>query len=244
MNISGFITVSVKYMIQVYAFQGVVMKNYISYVLLVLFLFTSCGDSREVVTKEYTPLKIGVLEYNAEINEANIRYLTVGESIVTRSGCYYDDMDTVNINILFEYEGGYCTVTSPDDDIQISRGDKGIIFYQDHMYKWQERTYTFEETIHNTGWLAVNPLGSDRGHTWVYDENIAYYYNKYSEYSVGRECFLVVSAFDFTDGQKIADAKIKIVQHADDAFQDGKSDMFTIELVEYELSDTYKMMLE
>lgn len=78
----------------------------------------------------------------------------------------------------------------------------------------------------------------------MYDENIAYYYNKYLEYSASRECLLVVSAFDFTDGQKIADAKIKIVQYADDEFQDGKSDMFTIELAEYKLSDTYKMMLE
>lgn len=216
--------------------------------LLAAMVFVSCGQGRtqEIDPDRLMPMKIGVLEYNAEYHytpkEARLVYLKPGEPVTVRMNCYYEEMDTVNINILFEYEGGACTVTSENEDIQISRGNNAILFYKEHFYKWEERTFTFEETIDNTGWLAINPLGSERGHLNLYSNELVSTEAILSDMPHGREYYLTVSADDFADSKHAADAVLKIVQLPDAAGK--KSDRFTIELVEYELSDTYKMMLE
>ena len=88
-------------------------------------------------------------------------------------------------------------------------------------------------------------MGSEIGHFWLETHEEVQVYEQYKRLPVGRECFLTVEAFDFAFGQKAVTAKLRIVQlpDTDEHTETDKSGYFEIELVEYELSDTYKMML-
>ena len=101
--------------------KGRAMKHIrkIGFTLLAVLLLTGCTGSGTLELDEsfLVPLKIGALEYDAEKKTGSLVYLQPGEKIITQLGCGYEDMDTVNINLHFAYEGGSCTVTSPDKDI-------------------------------------------------------------------------------------------------------------------------------
>ena len=221
--------------------------------LAVLFL-TGCtgGSTLELDESFLFPLQIGVLEYQPlpggspyeNKHTSDLVYLRPGDKVVTLLGCYYDDMDTVNINLHFAYEGGTCTITSPDEDIQMAMRDGAGCLYLGSAHDWGTWKYAYTQEITNTGWIGVNPLGSECGHKWfnTWEEELED--KRYLEMPVGRECFLTVEAFDFTFGQKAVTAKLRICQLPLEENPDGKSAYFEIELVEYELSDTYKMMLE
>ena len=231
-------------------------KRILSWILVWIFLtLTACGGEKPAVDGSFLmPLQIGVLEYKPlpggmpyeDKHTTSLVYLRQGEPVTVSLGCMYGEMETININFQFVCEGGNITVASPEEDVQISRGDGAILFYRDHAYKWDTRIYSFEDTIQNLGWLAFNPFGSCFGHTDLSDLSMDYV-NKsldMSEEPPGREYFLTVSAKDFRNGRKIADARLKLVQMADPEWETGRSTLFTVELVEYELGDTYKMMLE
>lgn len=212
-------------------------------IIYVLISFLSCAKEEHIIDPErFIPLKIGVLEYDEANITSHIKYLKIGEEVITRISCNYEGMDTVNINILFEYEGGSCTVISENQDIQISRGKDAIMFYHTNMHTWLDRTFVFEETINNAGYLAINPFGSDVGHMNLYNSELVDKQAIYSHEPPGYEYYLTVNAFDFADQKDIVDARLKIKQLPD--VMGEKSHLFSIEMVEYELSDTYKMMLE
>ena len=230
-------------------------KRILPWILVwILLTLTACGGEKPAVDGSFLmPLQIGVLEYipleggtpQENIHTSELVYLQPGDKVVTLSSCLYEDMATVNINLHFSYEGGSCTVTAPDEDIQIAMRDKAGCLY--HMYapEWHTWRYAYEHTIENTGWLGVNPMGSEIGHFWLETHEEVQVYEQYKRLPVGRECFLTVEAFDFAFGQKAVTAKLRIVQlpDTDEHTETDKSGYFEIELVEYELSDTYKMML-
>ena len=224
--------------------------------LWILLTLTACGNGGKTTVDEsfLMPLQIGVLEYiplegglpYEDKHTYRLVYLRQGEPVTVALDCMYGKMATININLQFVCEGGNITVASPDEDVQISRGDGAILFYQEHSYKWETRIYSFEDTIQNTGWLAFNPFGSCFGHTDLSDYSMEYEsrFLDMRQEPPGRAYYLTVSAKDFKSGQKLADAKLKLVQMADPDWETGKSRLFTVELVEYELGTTYKMMLE
>lgn len=221
--------------------------------LAVLFL-TGCtgGSTLEVDESFLYPLQIGVLEYQSlpggapheNKHTSDLVYLRPGDKVITLMGCCYGDMDTVNINLHFAYEGGTCTVTSPDEDIQMAMRDGAGCLYRAYAHEWDTWRYAYTQEITNTGWIGVNPLGSERGHFWFDDWKEERKNDTYEEIPVGRECFLTIEASDFTSGQKTVTAKLRICQLPSEREPGEKSAYFEIELVEYELSDTYKMMLE
>lgn len=224
--------------------------------LWILLMLTACGNGEKPAVDEsfLMPLQIGVLEYiplpggapNENKHTSELVYLRPGEPVVTLLSCMYEDMATVNINLHFAYEGGSCTVTAPDEDIQIAMRDKAGCLYQMYAPEWDTWRYACEHTIDNTGWLGVNPLGSENGHFWFDTWEEQYESVRYENMPVGRECFLTVEAFDFAFGQTAVTAKLRVVQFpdTDERTETDKSGYFEIELVEYELSDHYKMMLE
>ncbi len=218
----------------------------IGFMLLAVLLLTGCTGSGTLELDEsfLVPLKIGALEYDAEKKTGSLVYLQPGEKIITQLGCGYEDMDTVNINLHFAYEGGSCTVTSPDKDIQMAMRDGAGCLYRGYAHEWDTWNYSYEHEINNTGWIGVNPLGSERGHFWfdTWDEEREN--DRYKKIPVGRECFLTIEAFDFTLGKKAVTAKLRICQLPSQTDPTAKSYYFEIELVEYELSDTFKMMLQ
>ena len=223
-------------------------------VMLAVLLLTGCtgGDTLELDETFLYPLKIGALEYQplsdeepyANEHTSRLVYLRPGDKVTVRSSCMYGDMMTVNINLHFAYEGGTCTVTSPDNDIQMAMRDGAGCLYNDYAWEWDTWKYAYEHEIHNTGWIGINPLGAEHGHFWYNTWEEEREANRYKEMPVGRECFLTVEAFDFTSGQKAVTAKLRICQLPSEREPGKKSSYFEIELVEYELSDTYKMMLQ
>ena len=89
---------------------------------------------------------------------------------------------TVNINLHFAYEGGTCTVTSPDNDIQMAMRDGAGCLYNDYAWEWDTWKYAYEHEIHNTGWIGINPLGAEHGHFWDKTAEVLpeIFYNKYT----------------------------------------------------------------
>ena len=224
--------------------------KYNRYIILIvvvnLIMLTACtSESIKIYDESFLlPLKIGVLKYNMDTKTGSLIYLQPGDKIITQLGCGYEDMETVNINLHYAYEGGTCTITSQDEDIQMAMRNGAGCLYREYAHEWDTWIYSYKHKINNTGWLAINPLGSERGHFWfdTWDEERKN--DKYKEMPVGRECFLTVEGEDFSIGQKTVTAKLRICQLPKEDDSTTKSAFFEIELVEYELSDTYKMMLE
>lgn len=95
----------------------------------IVFCLVSCTSTElEVDPARYTPLTIGVLEYDADTDNSRMHEMQIGETVTTQMGCMYGTDDTYNINLYFAYNGGTCTLISDNEDVQISRGQNAELF--------------------------------------------------------------------------------------------------------------------
>lgn len=221
----------------------------ILFLLTMLILMSSCTSTElEVDPARYTPLTIGVLEYDADTDNSRMHEMQIGETVTTQIGCMYGTDDTYNINLYFAYNGGTCTLVSDNEDVQISRGQNAELFTQENFPEWEKRTFGFEDSLNNEGYFAINPFGSVYGHVWLYTHELEIFYNELRDEPAGREYWLTATAFDQTEKKTIVTAKLKIVQRPYEKKPEiakyDKSTLFDITLVEYTLDDMYRMMLE
>ena len=97
------------------------MRKQILLLLILLLPLVSC-NGYTIPEDALYPLKIGVLAVEEGSTVGTLRYIQPGETILTRQSCDYDGETTVNICLSFEIDGGMCTLTAENGDVQICTG--------------------------------------------------------------------------------------------------------------------------
>ena len=194
---------------------------------LVLLTLISCSASTEIDPDLLYPLKIGVLAYDADAEESTLCYIQPGETVITNVGCPYEGADVVNLNLWYALEDGVCTLSSPHEDVQISRLDGNTIFRRESR-DFNDRSYSFSESVLREGWLAAAPFGSRSGFHVPFDSD--------------QEGLHTALSTD-SGGGKIVTARMKIVNLPKEDSTE-KSLLFSVTLEEYTLSDNYRMFLQ
>ncbi len=209
---------------------------------LVLLTLISCSASTEINPDLLYPLKIGVLAYDADAEESTLCYIQPGETVITNVGCPYEGADVVNLNLWFALEDGVCTLSSPHEDVQISRLDGNTIFRRESR-DFNDRSYSFSESVLREGWLAAAPFGSRSGFHVPFDSEQEGLHTALSTLDGGEyEYYVTVEGTD-SGGGKIVTARMKIVNLPKEDSPE-KSLLFSITLEEYTLSDNYRMFLQ
>ena len=209
---------------------------------LVLLTLISCSASTEIDADLLYPLKIGVLAYDADAEESTLCYIQPGETVITNVGCPYEGADVVNLNLWFALEDGVCTLSSPHEDVQISRLDGNTIFRRESR-DFNDRSYSFSESVLREGWLAAAPFGSRSGFHVPFDSEQEGLHTALSTLDGGEyEYYVTVEGTD-SGGGKIVTARMKIVNLPKEDSPE-KSLLFSITLEEYTLSDNYRMFLQ
>ena len=209
---------------------------------LVLLTLNSCSASTEIDPDLLYPLKIGVLAYDADAEESTLCYIQPGETVITNVGCPYEGADVVNLNLWFALEDGVCTLSSPHEDVQISRMDGNTIFRRESR-DFNDRSYSFSESVLREGWLAAAPFGSRSGFHVPFDSEQEGLHTALSTLDGGEyEYYVTVEGTD-SGGGKIVTARMKIVNLPKEDSTE-KSLLFSVTLEEYTLSDNYRMFLQ
>lgn len=209
---------------------------------LVLLTLISCSASTEIDPDLLYPLKIGVLAYDADAEESTLCYIQPGEMVITNVGCPYEGADVVNLNLWFALEDGVCTLSSPHEDVQISRLDGNTIFRRESR-DFNDRSYSFSESVLREGWLAAAPFGSRSGFHVPFDSEQEGLHTALSTLDGGEyEYYVTVEGTD-SGGGKIVTARMKIVNLPKEDSPE-KSLLFSVTLEEYTLSDNYRMFLQ
>ena len=209
---------------------------------LVLLTLISCSASTEIDPDLLYPLKIGVLAYDADAEESTLCYIQPGETVITNVGCPYEGADVVNLNLWFALEDGVCTLSSPHEDVQISRLDGNTIFRRESR-DFNDRSYSFSESVLRERWLAAAPFGSRSGFHVPFDSEQEGLHTALSTLDGGEyEYYVTVEGTD-SGGGKIVTARMKIVNLPKEDSPE-KSLLFSITLEEYTLSDNYRMFLQ
>lgn len=209
---------------------------------LVLLTLISCSASTEIDPDLLYPLKIGVLAYDADAEESTLCYIQPGETVITNVGCPYEGADVVNLNLWFALEDGVCTLSSPHEDVQISRLDGNTIFRRESR-DFNDRSYSFSESVLREGWLAAAPFGSRSGFPVPFDSEQEGLHTALSTLDGGEyEYYVTVEGTD-SGGGKIVTARMKIVNLPKEDSPE-KSLLFSVTLEEYTLSDNYRMFLQ
>ena len=209
--------------------------------LALLFPLVSCNDYTIPEDALY-PLKIGVLAYDADAEESTLCYIQPGETVITNVGCPYEGADVVNLNLWFALEDGVCTLSSPHEDVQISRLDGNTIFRRESR-DFNDRSYSFCESVLREGWLAAAPFGSRSGFHVPFDSEQEGLHTALSTLDGGEyEYYVTVEGTD-SGGGKIVTARMKIVNLPKEDSTE-KSLLFSATLEEYTLSDNYMMFLQ
>lgn len=209
---------------------------------LVLLTLISCSASTEINPDLLYPLKIGVLAYDADAEESTLCYIQPGETVITNVGCPYEGADVVNLNLWFALEDGVCTLSSPHEDVQISRLDGNTIFRRESR-DFNNRSYSFSESVLREGWLEAAPFGSRSGFHVPFDSEQEGLHTALSTLDGGEyEYYVTVEGTD-SGGGKIVTARMKIVNLPKEDSTE-KSLLFSVTLEEYTLSDNYRMFLQ
>ncbi len=210
--------------------------------LALLFPLVSC-NTYTIPEDAYYPLKIGVFSVADGDTAGTLHYIQPGETILTRQSCDYNNEETVNINLSFEIDGGTCILTSENQDVQLCKQKGAVLFYQKYFGNWEDMSFSFSESVGESGFLAAAPLGGSVHH--LTGTGIEFDNTLSTLKSVPAEehaYFLTIDARTF-DGKPVVSAKLKLVNLATTQ-QNKKSDYYEITLEEYTLSDNYMMFLQ
>ena len=150
------------------------------------------------------------------------------------------EMDMVNLNIYVEFDG-IIEIISENQDVQLSVNPATWTepFRQtEGLHLETGRIYDFDIRLTREGFISFNPLGSNRGHYTMVEMR---------PFNTGREYYLNVNAYKFANEKSpVIRARLKVVQLEDKSIyntpDNPNSGCFSIELVFYEHSDTYKIM--
>lgn len=221
------------------------MRKRILLLLLILLLPLVSCSTYTIPEDAYYPLKIGVFSVAEGDTVGTLHYIQPGETILTRQSCDYSNEETVNINLSFEIDGGTCILTSENQDVQLCKQKGAVLFYQKYFGNWEDMSFSFSESVGESGFLAAAPLGGSVHHltgTGIeFDNTLSTLKSVPAE---EHEYYLTVDARTF-DGKPVVSAKLKLINLAtDDRQRSKKSDYYEVTLEEYTLSDNYRMFLQ
>lgn len=233
--------------------------------LLWLLLCTGCaetGSVREIsvpdrettAEAETEPVQDGIprLQVQAfvtdpETDTENLTELQLGETYTIHVGGGED----CNLGLRFLCEGYAVGVTAEDYLLELSVGQKDSGPW-DSGNAHESRTCGFDVQVTNDGYVSVLPIFCGRGDhvnfpdkTAVWGDYTSVELQKQMSFT-GQEFHISLHMYTLNDPDSpILRARLKMIQQDDPwAQNDYTSGLFTISLTEYELSDTYKMMLE
>jgi hypothetical protein len=220
------------------------MKTKILLLIVFLFSFYACNDYTISEDALY-PLKIGVLVPDESGWEQQLQYLEPGETCITYAGGSYNGEELENTNLQFSIAGGFCTLTSDNGDVEICKQKGAAPFYRKFFGNWGNMSFSLSETVAESGWLTITPLGARNGHITFTDQEMVATYESLSHIPPEEhDYYLTAEAFDL-DGKRIVTAKLRVVNLADyEKWEDGKSPYYSVTLEEYTLSDNYMMFLQ
>ena len=187
----------------------------------------------DAVSKDY--------DYNYDESLYVYEQLKMNEVKILPPNTFYGAiLDLVNLNMFFEFNG-IIEVISADEDVQLSCSAT-LEPFTTELTSDLTRFYGFEVKLPKEGFIAVNPLGSNRGQTTLFT------YNDIAQlpHKVGREYYLTVNTYKLADETlPVITAKLKLIELDDktDSFNESTA-CFSVELISYEYSDMYKMMYE
>ncbi|MBQ9718102.1 MAG: hypothetical protein IJV76_08925 [Clostridia bacterium] len=211
--------------------------------LFLIFAFVSCNkdDTPEVSMKD--ALKISAYVYNEDGETWGFQQLPLKEpkKLVPTYVLEQEGVEMQNFNFRFEYEDGICVMSAPDRDMQLSVGKNGGMWQRGE--DMSTRVYDFQNgyelTLSRPGYMAAALYGMKNYNIYAAEE-VAPVLDNFEAY-IGQEYYLTVRACDFEQNPVIT-AQVKLTSLPDEAYDDGTSTCFSIEIVSYEYSDFYKMM--
>lgn len=220
------------------------MRKQILLLLILLLPLVSC-NGYTIPEDALYPLKIGVLAVEEGSTVGTLRSIQPGETILTRQSCDYDGETTVNICLSFEIDGGMCTLTAENGDVQICKQKGAVPFYKRYFGNWSDMSFSFSKSVGESGSLAVAPLGGMVHHITGTDAAFESTLAALQAIPAGEHDYLLTAKAVAADGKPIATAKLKLVNlPSDNTLRSKKSDYYEITLAEYTLSDNYMLFLQ
>lgn len=204
-----------------------------------LILLPSCNESDEADDVLIPELKISAY---LQINEDNpdsyaFEPLELG---VPRQLAPTTGTNMKNLQLYLEFDGGTIQVISDNRDVQISVDERAQPWNYDGF---SGRMFGYNMHVNNSGYMALFPIGGRIG--FVHFDDVLYSTDnqKYVQGYTGREYFVTIAAsIPPEDDSPVITAKLKLIQLADEN-DDGESRFYSIELISYEMSETYAMEL-
>ena len=209
------------------------MRKIIALLLAVLLMLgvVGCGDTEAAMPE----LKISAYVYDESIDRYLLDVLEVGK-VYRLAVIGYQNM--ININLLLEFDGGICRAVSPNGDMQLSIASEPGPWID--MEDARERMYGFDIKVSSGRYLAVRPLGTRAGAVDPVRQRDAIPFRGY----VGCEYDLIVYAYELADEKSpLITANLRLTQLEDSTNGEECSRNFSIELVSYEMGETYAMEL-
>ena len=223
------------------------IKIAVIFILYILLVASSCNFSDETETAHIPELKISayVLDKTTadymQYDTARISFELLEPGVV-RILAPTTGTAMNNLQLFFEFDGGTIDVISKDSDVQISIGERAQAWNYD---SFSDRMFGYTAHLNYRGYTALFPIGGKIG--YVHFDDILYGMDnqKYVEGYTGREYYITVHACIPPDDESpVITAQLKLVQ-LEDAGTKNETDsrFYSIELISYEMSETYAMEL-
>ena len=226
--------------------------------LCVCFVFLSCAseDEHNEACSTVSPLNIYTFVMDSQIKNPNewthetsydLEQLDLGKSVLCIP---IQGTGIRNINLYFEFDGTI-EILCPERDVELSVGKHARLW---DYPSFDDRTFSYDSaTINDYGYISVYPAGSGRGYVGDPEGRIICL-NPDVDLITGypdREYYLTVNAYrNGKMDSPVITAKLKFVQLEDTSFMsehqlpdESHSRFYSIELISYEMSETYAMEL-
>ena len=195
-----------------------------------LILLPSCNESDEADDVLIPELKISAYVYDESIDRYLLDEIAPGKVYRLAEVGY---LDMININLLVEFDGGVCQVISDDENIQLSVGSNDGPWV--NIGESHERMYGYSLHMGSGDYISLRPLGVNHGALNRAKQPGALPFNGYDGY----EYYFTVNAYELAnENSPVISARLRLTQLGDE-----NTDSFSIELISYEMSETYAMEL-
>lgn len=228
-------------------------------------LFTGCADTSvrvdlpenecETILLEDTEvpdwmpvLTVSAFVHDEDTNTRTLTPLVQGETYEVHVGG-----GGSNIELEFTCEGYVIEVTGEDKLLELSVGSKNFGPWNSGD-PHESRTFGFTQQVTSDGFISVVPIFCGWGDHYDFSEvvdawgTMAYANERLckSMSYPGKELYVSVNVYELKNvNAPILFARLRLTQLEDpDSTEKYESSRFNISLIEYELSDKYKMMIE
>lgn len=233
--------------------------------LFLLLMLTACADAgasvelskndRETISLAETdvPDWMPVLTVSAFVYDADSGDRTLTPLVQDNIYEVHVGGGGSNIELEFACEGYVIEVTGEDKLLELSVGSKNFGPWNSGD-PHESRTFGFTQQVTSDGFISVVPIFCGWGDHYDFSEVVDAWGTmacanerlcKSMSYP-GKELYLSVNVYELKNvNAPILFARLRLTQLEDpDSTEEYESSRFNISLIEYELSDKYKMMIE